>query len=498
MPKRFYITTTLPYVNADPHIGFALEIIEADVLARFKRLQGYNVFFNFGTDEHGLKIYRKALEENKDPKKYCDEYAVKFDALKQALNLSYNNFIRTTDPEHIKAAQAFWKVCLKKGDIYKKKYQIKYCVGCELEKTDSELENGKCALHPNLNLEVYDEENYFFRFSKYQSKLLELYEKNPEFVLPKEKLNEIEAFVQRGLEDFSISRLKKKMPWGIDVPGDKAHVMYVWFDALINYVSAIGWPKRKGEFKKWWPVTQIAGKDNLRQQSAIWQSMLFSAGLSPSKKIFIHGFLTANGQKISKSLGNTVDPLVIAKRYSTDSLRYFLMKEIPFGKDGDFSEQALIIRHNTELANDLGNLVSRVLSMAEKFNEPIKKSKIEEKIKANLDEKKISTSIETLDLHVALQEIWRLISEVNAYINAVKPWELKGKKANNVLYNLLESVRIISILVTPFIPETANKINQQLNQKEGSWKQVKLGLVKEYKVKKGEILFKKIEHGSNN
>ncbi len=283
--KKFYITTTLPYVNADPHIGFALEIIQADVIARYQRKQGSDVFFNTGVDEHGLKIYRKAKEQNLDPKAYCDIYAAKFGDLKSKLNLSYDNFIRTTDSHHIAAAQEFWLRCQKNGDIYKKNYKVKYCVGCELEKTDSELENGKCPIHPNQEIEVIQEENYFFKYSNYQKKLLAWYEKNPEFVLPKTKLNEITEFTKQGLEDFSISRLKEKMPWGVDVPGDDKHIMYVWFDALVNYIAALNWPSDSKNFKDFWPGMQVAGKDNLRQQSSMWQAMLMSAGLPNSKQI---------------------------------------------------------------------------------------------------------------------------------------------------------------------------------------------------------------------
>jgi len=306
--KTFYITTTAPYVNADPHIGFALEIVQADVLARFNRLIGAKVAFGFGTDEHGLKIYRKALEAKKDPLQYCKEFSSRFDDLKKTLNLSTTHFIRTTDEAHMKAAQELWRRCFKNGDIYKKNYKTKYCVGCELEKTDSELNAGKCPIHPNLVIEIIEEENYFFKFSKYQKRLLQLYEDHPDFVVPDYRLDEIEAFVKSGLEDFSVSRLKNKMPWGVPVPDDPDHVMYVWFDALVFYISTLGWPDEKGDYSIFWPGMQVAGKDNLRQQSAIWQAMLMSAGLPNSTQIFIHGFITSNGQKMSKSLGNVVDP----------------------------------------------------------------------------------------------------------------------------------------------------------------------------------------------
>ena len=327
MKERIYITTTLPYVNAEPHIGFAMEIIYADIYARYKKMQGYEVFFNTGTDEHGQKIYEKALESGKPVQTYVDEYAEKFKYLQSELFLSPNiNFIRTTDKHHTEAAREFWLRCKASDDIYKKKYVVRYCVGCELEKTDSELEGGRCPLHPDKELQLIEEENYFFRFSKYGDRLLKLYETNPDFVVPAFRLNEMKSFIERGLEDFSVSRLKSKMPWGVDVPDDPEHVMYVWFDALVSYISAIGWPDDEKKFKSWWPVVQFAGKDQVRQQAAMWQAMLMSAQLPPSKQIVIHGFITVGGQKMSKSLGNVIRPQDIVSEYGAEALRYYISR----------------------------------------------------------------------------------------------------------------------------------------------------------------------------
>ncbi|HRY62812.1 MAG TPA: methionine--tRNA ligase [Candidatus Paceibacterota bacterium] len=460
MGKKTYITTTLPYVNADPHIGFALEIIQADIYARFLRERGGEVFFNFGTDEHGQKIYEKAKENGEDTQAYVDRYAAKFDALKKALNLTYNNFIRTTDPHHIMAAQEFWKRCNANGDIYKKNYKVKYCVGCETEKTDSDLVNGCCPDHSNRQLEIREEENYFFRYSKYGQKLLDLYNNNPEFVVPSWRLNEVRKFVEGGLEDFSISRLRTKMPWGIDVPGDPDHVMYVWFDALVNYVSAVGWPDRMEEFDSWWPVVQFAGKDNLRHQSATWQAMLMSAGIAPSKKIFIHGWvLGGGGQKMSKSLGNVINPFEVVEKYGGDALRYFLSREMTPFEDGDFTEARFKEAFNAGLANGLGNTSSRVLKMAESYL-PGPVTVGEAEIPALY-----SKYIEGLELNKAMDLIWSKLSEMDSIIQETQPFKLvKTDKdaAAKIVTDLVKRLFSISKMLAPFMPETSAKIEEAI------------------------------------
>lgn len=450
--KNFYITTTAPYVNADPHIGFALEIIQADVIARYKKLSGYGVLFGFGTDEHGLKIYRKALESKKDPQAYCDEYAEKFGRLTKALNVGVTHFIRTTDPDHMYAAQEFWNRCYKNGDIYKKNYRIKYCVGCELEKSDSELLNGRCPIHPNLKIEIYEEENYFFKFSAYQKKLLDLYQKNPSFVIPANRLEEIKNFVKKGLQDFSVSRLKSKMPWGVGVPNDKEHVMYVWFDALVFYISNIRWPKDEKEFLKWWPVVQLAGKDNLRQQSAIWQAMLMSAGMPTSKQILIHGFITSDGQKMSKSLGNVINPFDLVKKYGIDAVRYYLLREIPAFDDGDFSYRRMEEIYNSELANELGNLVLRITTLGEKDCLVVKdhsKPEFTDSIRKQFD---------SFQFNIILEHIWKEIKNLNREIDNFSPWNKKPQERKDFLLYCFKSLKSIAFQLQPFLPETSEKI----------------------------------------
>lgn len=468
MKKEFYITTTLPYVNAEPHIGFASEIILADSRARFEKLLGKEVVFNTGTDEHGLKIWQKAQESGIDTQKYVDEYAAKFDELKEILNLSYTNFIRTTDEGHKKAAQEIWRRADANGYIYKKKYKVKYCVGCEMEKTDSELVDGYCPLHPGKELEIIEEENYFFKFSALQEKLLELYKKNSDFVVPQKRFNEIKSFVERGLEDFSISRLKSKMPWGVPVPGDEAQVMYVWFDALTNYISTLGWPDNRENFGKFWGTIddpnaiQIAGKDNLRQQSAMWQAMLLAADLPTSKHIFINGFIGIDGQKMSKSLGNVISPKEMVERFGIDGTRYLLLTKGTFGEDNDISWEKMTTKYNADLANGLGNLTSRVIKLSENLNLEIGK-------RENIFDKENIKLIDNFDLDKVLENIWKIVAEDNKYIEDNKPWELAKNdkvKFEAVMQKLLDDLYLISQMLIPFLPETAKKIKQAFETKE--------------------------------
>ena len=464
-PKNFYITSTLPYVNNDPHIGFAMEIIRADIIARWKKQSGFDVFFNTGTDEHGQKLWNDARLAGKDTKEYVDFYAEKFKGLKELLLLSPDlKFVRTTDPHHEAAAIEFWKRCDKNGYIYKKIYSIKYCVGCELEKTESELVDNRCPLHPNKELELIEEENYFFKFSAFQEKLLKLYKENPKLVIPDFRFNEIKAFVERGLEDFSISRLKEKMPWGVQVPGDELHVMYVWFDALVSYISTIGWPEEEAQFTKYWvegnPV-QYCGKDNLRQQSAMWQAMLMAADLSPTHHIVIDGFITSGGQKMSKSLGNVINPYDVVSEYGAEALRYFVARELSTFEDSDFTMERFKEAYNANLANGVGNLTSRIMKMAESHLT----SPVEGYVFHRPGE--YEDYLENFEIQKAANYIWSKIVELDGYIQETQPFKLvkiDKEKAIEIIKKLVTDLRFIADLLSPILPETSDKIISLINK----------------------------------
>lgn len=475
--NKFYITTTLPYVNADPHIGFAMEIIRADVIARYKRLLGYEVFFNTGTDEHGQKLFEAAREEGMDTQEYVNKNAQKFFDLMKTLNISNDAFIRTTDENHIKAAQELWNICKKKGDIEKKNYKMKYCVGCESEKQDSELnEDGRCELHPNRDLEIREEENYFFKFSKYGNDLKKFYNDNPNFVIPDFRFNEIKNFVEKGLQDFSVSRLKSKMNWGIPVPGDEEHVMYVWFDALTNYISTLGWGSDdESNFEKFWlqkgnkkrEVVQYCGKDNLRQQSAIWQAMLMSAEIGNSTNIIIDGFITGEGgMKMSKSLGNTIDPLHIINKYGVDALRYFLLKEVSSFEDSPFTMDRFHDSYNSGLVNGLGNLVSRIMTMAENngvsYQDYVVKDKNFHAFPGVPDE-----SYNNFELSKVMNNIWVKMSGLDNYIQTEQPFKkikINPEEAKSNIAYLCSQLFRIAFELEPLLPDTSKKIQELIKE----------------------------------
>lgn len=467
MSKPFYITTTLPYVNADPHVGFAMEIIRADAIARYQKLLGRDVFFNTGTDEHGQKLFTAAEKEGIAVQAYVDRFAVAFRNLKPLLGISDDvHFIRTTDAHHEAAAQKLWQIVADNGYIYKKNYETKYCVGCELEKTDSELVDGKCAIHPHLEIELINEENYFFAFTKVAPLLEKLYAEKPDLVIPEFRFNEMKAFLARGLEDFSISRLKSKMSWGVPVPGDEDHVMYVWFDALTNYISTLGWPEdMDGNYKKYWEEgekIQYCGKDNVRQQSMMWQGMLLAAGLPTTDHIIINGFINSGGQKMSKSLGNVLSPTDIVELFkpvagglATDVLRYYLLRHMNSFEDSDMTVETIKEAYQSGLANGLGNLTSRIMTLSEKYCDSHPGGG-----ESNLPVE-IERGVQTFDLQKSMNAIWYEIGEMDAYIATNKPFsvikenEVQGKK---MIEELAHRLFTIAVGLEPFMPTTSEKI----------------------------------------
>ena len=484
MDKKFYLTTAIDYVNARPHLGHAYEKICSDVIARWHRLRGDDVFFLTGTDENAQKNEQAAKKANKDTKSFVDENTEIFKQLCQALNISNDYFIRTTEERHFKTSRAIIQKVFDKGDIYKGHYEGYYCNGCEAFLTEKDLAHGKCPEH-GTKPEWLKEENYFFRMSKYQKEIEKLLSVKG-FILPDyrriEMLNRIK---EEGLKDISVSRVN--LNWGIPVPFDEKHKIYVWFDALINYISALDYPNG-GKFRKYWPAdVHVIGKGINWFHTVIWPSMLLSAGIPLPKSVFVHGYVNFRGQKMSKSLGSVVDPMELVQKYGPDPIRYFLIRDIPFGGDGDFSEAALKARINGELLSDLGNLVSRVLTLAEKCG------KIEgtPELGKRLDFGRIDGFMLNYELHNGLNEIWNFIRSVNKYINDKEPWKLQGKELENVVYNLVESLRVIAILVEPFIPATAGKINKQLGVSPGGASNLRFGRFTG-KISRGEHLFKRV------
>lgn len=505
--EKFYITTPIYYPSDKLHIGHSYCTVATDTMARYKRLRGYDVMFLTGTDEHGQKLERIAKGQGLTPKEYIDKVVVGIKELWKTLDISYDKFIRTTDDYHVKTVQRIFKRLYDQGDIYKSTYEGWYCTPCESFFTEHQLVDGKC---PDCGREVekVKEESYFFRLSKYQDRIIKYMEENPEFLQPNTRQNEmINNFLKPGLEDLAVSRTSFK--WGIPVEFDPGHVVYVWVDALSNYISALGYDTEDDSlFQKYWPAdVHVVGKEIVRFHSIIWPAMLMALDLPLPKQIFGHGWLVINGGKMSKSVGNVVDPNVLVEKYGVDAIRYFLLREIAFGQDGNFNNEALIQRINSDLANDLGNLVSRTVGMIQKyFNGTLPETQEPTEFDADLVETakntvpKIENAMDKMMFSDALIELWNLIRRTNKYIDETQPWILIKEEAKhamlaNALYHVTESIRIISVLLQPFMPNTPTLIWKQLGIKEGTWESAKEWgkLPKTLSVQKGNVIFPRID-----
>jgi len=504
----FYITTPLYYPSARPHIGSAFEIIGIDVVARFNRMMGRNVFLLTGMDEHGEKIQRKAEAQGVTPRRFVDDMADLYRRIWTDLGISYNDFIRTTEPRQQEAVRAFFQKVYDNGDIYKGRYEGWYCVRCESFLAEAQLVDGRCG-ECGDKASQSSEEGYFFKMSKYQQQLLDHIEKHPEFIQPDFRRNEMLSFIKSGLSDVCISR--SAIHWGTSLPVEPSLVIYVWFDALINYITGVGFPADEERFSKWWPAdVHVIGKDILRFHTVLWPTMLMSAGLPLPKQVFGHGFVMAEeGEKMSKSAGNVVDAEELLKTYGPDPVRYFLLREITYAVDGSFSTKKLIDRINNDLGNDLGNLLHRTLSMIEKYFDgvvpgPGDKTPDDEALLAANDGllEELENLVSSFQFNRALEALWRLVSEANKYVERCKPWALarspdQRDRLSAVMYNLADAARIISLLIEPFLPFTAEAMRQQigLQEQEGDIRDLARwgGLHAGIKVNKGAPLFPKIE-----
>ncbi len=499
MPKpTFYITTAIDYTNAKPHIGHAYEKIIADALARWHKQLGEDVYFLTGTDEHGSKVEKTALAQGKKPKQFVDELVVYFQELLKKLNICNNDFIRTSSGKHKKTCQSIFQSVLDKGFIYKGTYDGLYCSGCEAFYTEKDLVNGVCPVHQKAPEKV-SEESYFFRLSQFQDFLLKHFESHPEFLLPDFRKNETVNRLKEGLKDLSVSR--RTIKWGIPLPNDKSHVIYVWFDALLNYITALGYPDGK-KFKKYWPANvHVIGKDIAWFHAIIWPAILQAAGIPLPKTIHAHGWVLAGGEKMSKSLGTVVDPVALADKYGADALRLFLLREIPAGNDGDFSEESLIARANSELGDTLGNLLQRTSVLVHKnfqgqISKPGRFAKEDKELitHANKVLEEANAFMQKYEWHKAVEVVWTFLHACNKYVNDQAPWQINDReRLATVLYVLVECLRLASILTWPFIPATAENISKQLGQKLGNFKKAKFKRSTKGTLLQPEILFKKIE-----